>query len=207
MAPKKGKRATPSPSTRTAISRVTRSSSTGPLQSLQDRPAAKRAKKSPSSSQTSKEVKPKVKRGRKPVKKEEVMADDSNEEKPDEAEDGEVSGEDEPAKLGDGDESDGGDEPVKTEKDADDDGDANATEKVKDSDDKAKAIIIVEHCKQCKSFERRAIEVRELLSTVAPGVTVKFNPEKDLKRPFKQMKELDLNVVVAEIVEKIAAGN
>ncbi|KAF6171628.1 hypothetical protein GIB67_010625, partial [Kingdonia uniflora] len=27
----------------------------------------------------------------------------------------------------------------------------------------------------------------------------------DLKRPFKQMKELDLNVVVAEIVEKIAA--
>ncbi|KAF6138454.1 hypothetical protein GIB67_022488, partial [Kingdonia uniflora] len=152
-----------------------------------------------SSSQTSKEVKPKVKRGRKPVKKEEVMADDSNEEKPDEAEDGEVSGEDEPAKLGDGDESDGGDE----------------------------RFWMFVNSKQCKSFERRAIEVRELLSTVAPGVTVKFNPEKprkgcfeireeggnifltleDLKRPFKQMKELDLNVVVAEIVEKIAAGN
>ncbi|KAL3645404.1 hypothetical protein CASFOL_010584 [Castilleja foliolosa] len=83
--------------------------------------------------------------------------------------------------------------------------------------------IIVEHCKQCNSFKTRAIQVKLGLEKGVEGVKVVVNPEKprrgcfeireegggifvsllDLKRPFKPMKDLDMEKVISDIVEKI----
>ncbi|GMI81562.1 hypothetical protein HRI_001825500 [Hibiscus trionum] len=83
--------------------------------------------------------------------------------------------------------------------------------------------VIVEHCKQCNSFKTRAFQVRDGLQKGAPGVNVLLNPGKprrgcfeireeggetfisllDMKRPFKPMKELDMEKVVSDIIEKI----
>ncbi|GFQ01329.1 hypothetical protein PHJA_002276800 [Phtheirospermum japonicum] len=82
--------------------------------------------------------------------------------------------------------------------------------------------IIVEHCKQCNSFKTRAIQVKIGLEK-SVGVNVLVNPEKprrgcfeireegggifvsllDMKRPFKPMKDLDMEKVISDIVEKI----
>ncbi|KAL3647184.1 hypothetical protein CASFOL_008152 [Castilleja foliolosa] len=84
--------------------------------------------------------------------------------------------------------------------------------------------IIVEHCKQCNSFKTRAIQVKNGLEKGVEGVKVVVNPEKprrgcfeireesggifvsllDLKRPFKKMKDLDMEKVISDIVEKIS---
>ncbi|GMH10752.1 hypothetical protein Nepgr_012593 [Nepenthes gracilis] len=83
--------------------------------------------------------------------------------------------------------------------------------------------IIIEHCKQCNSFKQRALKVKEGLEKGASGITVIVNPEKprrgcfeirvedgetfitllDMKRPFKPMKELDMDKVISDILEKI----
>lgn len=83
--------------------------------------------------------------------------------------------------------------------------------------------IIIEHCKQCNSFKTRAIQVKNGLEKNIVGVNVLVNPEKprrgcfeireeggeifvgllDMKRPFKPMKELDMEKVISDIVEKI----
>ncbi|KAG5530868.1 hypothetical protein RHGRI_025728 [Rhododendron griersonianum] len=57
--------------------------------------------------------------------------------------------------------------------------------------------------KQCNSFKTRAVQVKNGLENDLPGITVLVNPEKDLKRPFKPMKELDMDDVIADIIGKI----
>ncbi|KAB2027938.1 hypothetical protein ERO13_D05G068200v2 [Gossypium hirsutum] len=83
--------------------------------------------------------------------------------------------------------------------------------------------VVVEHCKQCNSFKTRAFQVRDGLEKGVPWVKVLLNPEKprrgcfeireeggetfisllDMKRPFKLMKELDMEKVISDIIEKI----
>lgn len=83
--------------------------------------------------------------------------------------------------------------------------------------------IVIEHCKQCNSFKTRALAVKEGLEKGVAGVKVVVNPEKprrgcfeireengetfisllDMKRPFAPMKALDMDKVVADIIEKI----
>ncbi|KAJ4890687.1 selenium binding [Raphanus sativus] len=95
----------------------------------------------------------------------------------------------------------------------------------KDEDEEAseKKTIVIEHCKQHKSFTERANEVKEGLENAVPGIIVTVNPDKprrgcfeireeggetfisllDMKKPFTPMTELDMEEVVANIVEKI----
>lgn len=95
----------------------------------------------------------------------------------------------------------------------------------KDEDEEAseKKTIVIEHCKQHKSFTERANEAKEGLEIAAPGIIVTLNPDKprrgcfeireeggetfisllDLKKPFTPMTELDMEEVVANILEKI----
>ncbi|WCJ30532.1 selenium binding [Euphorbia peplus] len=83
--------------------------------------------------------------------------------------------------------------------------------------------IVIEHCKQCNSFKTRANQVKGGLENGIPGITVVLNPEKprkgcfeireeggetfisllDMKRPFKPMKDLDMEKVITDIVDKI----
>ncbi|GAB2285830.1 hypothetical protein Dimus_020270 [Dionaea muscipula] len=83
--------------------------------------------------------------------------------------------------------------------------------------------IIIEHCKQCNSFKTRAFQVKEGLEKGVSGITVQVNPAKprrgcfeireeggdkfisllDMKRPFKPMKDLDMQQVIADIVDRI----
>ncbi|CAN6841441.1 unnamed protein product [Brassica oleracea] len=83
--------------------------------------------------------------------------------------------------------------------------------------------IVIEHCKQCKSFKERANELKDGLEIAVPGIIVTVNADKprrgcfeireeggqtfvsllDMKRPFKEMKDLDMEQVIADIVEKL----
>ncbi|KAL3833517.1 hypothetical protein ACJIZ3_008253 [Penstemon smallii] len=83
--------------------------------------------------------------------------------------------------------------------------------------------IIIEHCKQCTQFKKRAIQVKNGLEKSDVAVNVLVNPEKprrgcfeireeggeifvsllDMKRPFTPMKELDMEKVISDIIEKI----
>ncbi|KAM7260540.1 hypothetical protein ACFE04_011213 [Oxalis oulophora] len=85
---------------------------------------------------------------------------------------------------------------------------------------------------QCNSFKTRAAQVKEGLENAVPGITVVLNPKKrvydfdsleprkgcfeiseeggekfisllDLKRPFKPKKDLDMEKVISDIVEKL----
>ncbi|AEC07578.1 unnamed protein product [Arabidopsis thaliana] len=109
---------------------------------------------------------------------------------------------------------------VKIEKEEEEDDDAAEKEEDDDSDKKK---IVIEHCKQCKSFKERANEVKEGLEEAVPGIIVTVNPDKPrrgcfeireeggetfisllaMKRPFTPMKELNMEEVIADIVEKI----
>ncbi|KAM7265535.1 hypothetical protein ACFE04_003218 [Oxalis oulophora] len=95
----------------------------------------------------------------------------------------------------------------------------DVSEEEKDND----RAIVVEHCTQCNSFKTRAAQVKEGLENAVPGITVVLNPKKprkgcfeireeggekfitllDLKRPFKPMKDLDMEKVISDIVEKL----
>lgn len=99
-------------------------------------------------------------------------------------------------------------------------------EKVEDGGFNGKTIII-EHCKQCQQFKIRALQVKSGLEKglAAGGVNVILNPEKprrgcfeireggengekfisllNMSRPFAPMKALDMEQVVADIIEKI----
>ncbi|KAG8374905.1 hypothetical protein BUALT_Bualt10G0044200 [Buddleja alternifolia] len=79
--------------------------------------------------------------------------------------------------------------------------------------DGSKTTITIEHCKQCNAFKTRAIQVKNGLEKDVAGVKVVVNPEKprrgcfeirkdggeifislkDMKRPFKPMKDLDMD--------------
>ncbi|XVE71374.1 hypothetical protein DITRI_Ditri10aG0145200 [Diplodiscus trichospermus] len=83
--------------------------------------------------------------------------------------------------------------------------------------------VVIEHCKQCNSFKTRAFQVRDGLEKGVPGIKVLLNPEKprrgcfeireeggekfisllDMKRPFKPMKDLDMDKVISDIIDKI----
>ncbi|XP_039017910.1 selenoprotein H-like [Hibiscus syriacus] len=83
--------------------------------------------------------------------------------------------------------------------------------------------VVIEHCKQCNSFKTRAFQVKYGLEKGVPGVKVTLNPEKprrgcfeireeggdtfisllDMKRPFKPMKDLYMEKVISDIIEKI----
>ncbi|XP_017983619.1 PREDICTED: selenoprotein H [Theobroma cacao] len=83
--------------------------------------------------------------------------------------------------------------------------------------------VVVEHCKQCNSFKTRAVQVKDGLEKGVPGIKVLLNPEKprrgcfeireeggekfisllDMKRPFKPMKDLDMEKVISDIIDKI----
>ncbi|OAY65970.1 hypothetical protein ACMD2_12407 [Ananas comosus] len=95
---------------------------------------------------------------------------------------------------------------------------------ISSGDGDASKTIIVEACKQCNSFKTRAIKVKDGLESAVPGVTVTINPEKprrgcfeiredggevfvsllDMPRPFKLMKNLDMDEVIVDIVKKIS---
>ncbi|KAE9586481.1 hypothetical protein Lal_00044667 [Lupinus albus] len=99
-------------------------------------------------------------------------------------------------------------------------------EEVKDDNASSKTTIIVEHCKQCKSFKTRAIQVKEGLEKSVSGVTVILNPKNprrgcfeireeeeggkkfisllNMKRPFTAMKNLDMEKVISNIVDEIS---
>ncbi|KAG4963020.1 hypothetical protein AAZX31_14G121000 [Glycine max] len=91
--------------------------------------------------------------------------------------------------------------------------------------DASNKTIVVEHCKQCNSFKTRANLVKVGLEKADIGITVILNPEKprkgcfeirqegggkkfitllDLKRPFKPMKDLDMDKVISDIIEEIS---
>ncbi|CAH8263364.1 unnamed protein product [Arabidopsis lyrata] len=104
-----------------------------------------------------------------------------------------------------------------------DDDAAEKEEEEEDDDDSEKKKIVIEHCKQCKSFRERANEVKEGLEEAVPGIIVTVNPDKPrrgcfeireeggetfisllgMKRPFTPMKELNMEEVITDIVEKI----
>ncbi|CAH8367120.1 unnamed protein product [Eruca vesicaria subsp. sativa] len=106
---------------------------------------------------------------------------------------------------------------------AEEEGDDVAAEEGDDDDGAEHKKIAIEHCKQCKSFKERANEVKEGLEKAVPGIIVTLNADKprrgcfeireeggetfvsllDMKRPFKEMKDLDMEQVIAEIVEKL----
>ncbi|KAL1194037.1 hypothetical protein V5N11_006463 [Cardamine amara subsp. amara] len=101
--------------------------------------------------------------------------------------------------------------------------DAAAEEAEVGEEDSEQKTIVIEHCKQCKSFKERAAKVKEGLEIAVPGIVVTVNPDKprrgcfeireeggetfisllDMKRPFTPMKELDMDKVIADIEEKI----
>ncbi|XP_068649421.1 uncharacterized protein [Aristolochia californica] len=83
--------------------------------------------------------------------------------------------------------------------------------------------VIIEHCKQCQIFKRKSEEVKKGLEDGLPDIMVRINPEKprrgcfevredsgetfvsllDMPRPFKKLRDLDMDKVIAGIIEKI----
>ncbi|KAL6212209.1 hypothetical protein ACLB2K_017430 [Fragaria x ananassa] len=94
-------------------------------------------------------------------------------------------------------------------------------DKVEDEEVNTKTIVI-ERCTQCNSFKTRADQVRASMESL-PGITVKINPVKprrgcfeireeggekfisllDMRRPFKPMKDLNMQEVIDDIIQKI----
>uniref|UniRef100_A0A1D1YJP8 Selenoprotein H n=1 Tax=Anthurium amnicola TaxID=1678845 RepID=A0A1D1YJP8_9ARAE len=88
--------------------------------------------------------------------------------------------------------------------------------------DTAKTVI-VEACKQCQQFTKRAMMVKDGLESGVPGITVIVNPEKprrgcfeireadgetfvsllNMIRPYKPMRELDMDALISDIIKKV----
>ncbi|XP_024632519.1 selenoprotein H [Medicago truncatula] len=100
-----------------------------------------------------------------------------------------------------------------------------ADEPEDEDDDPNRTVIVVEHYTQCKSFLRRATEVKDgLEGSQAIDVVVKLNPEKPRRgcfeirqqgdqtfisllvmgRPFKPMKDLDMDKIISDIVDGLS---
>lgn len=112
---------------------------------------------------------------------------------------------------------------TKTEAAAEQDREASASPSSEPDAVEGPKSIIIEHCKQCRSFKTRAEQVKNGLEKDVAGVNVVVNPEKprrgcfeireeggeifvsllDMKRPFTPMKQLDMEKVISDIVEKI----
>ncbi|KAK6130047.1 hypothetical protein DH2020_036174 [Rehmannia glutinosa] len=87
----------------------------------------------------------------------------------------------------------------------------------------ASKTIIIEHCTQCKSFKTKANQVKKGLEKAVAGVKVELNPENPregcfevredggdtfvsmlgVESPFDEIKALDVEKVVSDIVERI----
>ncbi|KAL2318286.1 hypothetical protein Fmac_032162 [Flemingia macrophylla] len=85
-------------------------------------------------------------------------------------------------------------------------------------------IVVVEHCKQCNQFKMRANLVKEGLEKAGCGISVVLNPQKprrgcfeirqeggkkfitllDMKRPFKPMRDLDMDKVISDIIDEMS---
>jgi selT/selW/selH-like putative selenoprotein len=83
--------------------------------------------------------------------------------------------------------------------------------------------IVIEHCKQCNSFKTRALKIQDALKLAIPDLDIAINPEKprkgcfeirdsngnifislqDMPRPFKKLKDLDLDETAANIIAKL----
>ncbi|CAA7408191.1 unnamed protein product [Spirodela intermedia] len=99
---------------------------------------------------------------------------------------------------------------------------ALAVETVVADKDSSKTII-VEACKQCHQFKKRASMVKDGLENGVPGINVVVNPEKprrgcfeirdangqtfvsllNMPRPFTRMRELDMDALISDIIEKV----
>ncbi|WVY90088.1 hypothetical protein V8G54_035602 [Vigna mungo] len=93
-----------------------------------------------------------------------------------------------------------------------------------DEEEASNKTIVVEHCKQCNQFKMRANLVKERLEKADCGVNVILNPEKprrgcfeirqeggktfisllEMKRPFKPMRDLDMDKVISDIIDEIS---
>ncbi|KAL5558276.1 hypothetical protein UlMin_034487 [Ulmus minor] len=102
---------------------------------------------------------------------------------------------------------------------------SESKESVKEEDEGngAGKTIIIEHCKQCNQFKTRALLVERGLKEAVPGITVLINPEKqrrgcfeireeggeifisllNMVRPFQPMRDLNMDQVIADIVDKM----
>ncbi|XP_022950995.1 selenoprotein H-like isoform X2 [Cucurbita moschata] len=49
--------------------------------------------------------------------------------------------------------------------------------------------VVIEHCKQCQSFKKRAMEVQNGLEKGVPGITVLLNPDKPRRGCFEIRSE------------------
>ncbi|XP_014503958.1 selenoprotein H [Vigna radiata var. radiata] len=102
---------------------------------------------------------------------------------------------------------------------------ADKEEEIEEDEEEASSkTIVVEHCKQCNQFKMRANLVKERLEKADCGVNVILNPEKprrgcfeirqeggkkfisllDMKRPFKPMRDLDMDKVISDIIDEIS---
>ncbi|CAJ1972179.1 unnamed protein product [Sphenostylis stenocarpa] len=99
-------------------------------------------------------------------------------------------------------------------------------EEEEDEEGASSKIIVVEHCKQCNQFKTRANLVKERIEKADCGVSVILNPEKprrgcfeirqeggkkfisllDMKRPFKPMRDLDMDKVISDIIDEISTS-
>ncbi|KAJ4833577.1 hypothetical protein Tsubulata_026893 [Turnera subulata] len=77
--------------------------------------------------------------------------------------------------------------------------------------------------KQCQQFKKRATMVKDGLEKAVPGINVLLNPDKprrgcleireeggekfisllDMKRPFQPMKDLDMDQIISDIIDKL----
>ncbi|XP_078443543.1 uncharacterized protein LOC144712974 [Wolffia australiana] len=91
------------------------------------------------------------------------------------------------------------------------------------SEKSSSKTVIVEACKQCQQFKKRATMVKDGLEKGVPGINVLVNPEKprrgcfeireadgqtfvsllNMPRPFTRMRELDMDALISDIIEKV----
>ncbi|KAH0459416.1 hypothetical protein IEQ34_012230 [Dendrobium chrysotoxum] len=62
--------------------------------------------------------------------------------------------------------------------------------------------IIIEACTQCRSFKERADKVKHGLENAIPGISVEINPQKSMNRPFKLMKQLNMDELVKDLISR-----
>ncbi|KAJ4772235.1 selenium binding protein [Rhynchospora pubera] len=99
-------------------------------------------------------------------------------------------------------------------------------EKEKESreEDAKNESITIEACKQCNAFKTRALKVKQALETALPAISVSINPLKprrgcfeirqdggqifisllNMPRPFTPMKNLDMDELIQDIINKLA---
>ncbi|KAL0915752.1 hypothetical protein M5K25_013205 [Dendrobium thyrsiflorum] len=62
--------------------------------------------------------------------------------------------------------------------------------------------VIIEACTQCRSFKERADKVKQGLENAIPDISVEINPQKSMNRPFKLMKQLNMDELVKDLIKR-----